>query len=125
VPLPRLTPTRVVLFLAALAVGYFVFTAVGDALLSQRLGRDEQRLQYEISDLERQQRELVAIRDYLQTDQYIEGVARRLLGLVRPGETLVVVSSSVTPTPAPVDAEPAAEAPTPAYRHWWENLYGP
>ena len=121
--LPRLTPTRVVLFLAALAVGYFVFTAVGDALLSQRLGRDEQRLQNEISDLQRQQQELVAIRDYLQTDGYIEGVARRLLGLVRPGETLVIVSSSVTP--APVDAEDAAQAPTPAYRHWWENLYGP
>jgi cell division protein FtsB len=125
VRLPRLTPARVVLFLAALAAGYFVFTAAGDAFLSQRLGRDEQRLQNEITDLQRQQQELVAIRDYLQTDGYIEGVARRLLGLVRPGETLVIVSSSVTPTPAPVDAEPAAEAPTPAYRHWWENLYGP
>ena len=117
--LPRLTLTRAVAILAALAVGYFVFVAVGDTLLSQRLNRDEARLQREISDLERDEQRLLAIQSYLATDEYIERVARRVLGLVRPGETLVIVSSSVQPTPAATPSESAEAVP------WWEAIYGP
>ena len=101
--LPRLSLTRVVIVLAAVAVGYFVFSAVSDALLSHRLSQDEQRLQREITELRDQQAELEAIRDYLRTDEYIERVARRLLGLVRPGETLYTIASSADPTPTPAE----------------------
>ncbi len=118
--LPRLSLTRVAILLAALVVGYFIFTAASEALLSQSLNRDEQRLQREIAELRYQQAQLQAIRDYLQTDEYIEGVARRVLGLVRPGETLVIVNSSVPPTPVPDEQSGKDE-----YRTWWENLYGP
>ena len=118
--LPKLSLTRAVAILAALAVGYFIFTAVGDALLSQRLNRDEQRLQQEIASLEQDQAQLQAIRDYLRTDEYVERVARRVLSLVRPGETLVIVSSNVQPTPA-ATPQPDAAAPD----SWWERLYGP
>ena len=117
--LPRLFLTRAALLLAALVVGYLVFTAVGDLPLSQRLNRDEQRLQQRIVELRRQQRQLEAIRGYLLTDEYAEGVARRVLGLVRPGETLVIVSSSA-PTPTPEGNRMEDES-----RPWWENLYGP
>ena len=115
--LPRLSLTRAIILLAILVVGYFIFAAIGDTLLSQRLNRVEQRLEREIAELQQQQTKLEAIRDYLRTDEYIEGVARRLLGLVRPGESLIIVSSSVTPTPSPA----GDESPRP----WWEELYGP
>jgi cell division protein FtsB len=118
--LPRLTLTRAVAILAALAVGYFLFAAVGDTLLSQRLNRDEASLQREIAGLERDEQRLLAIQSYLETDEYIERVARRVLGLVRPGETLVIVTSSVTPTPTP-----DAESGTNEVRPWWEDLSAP
>ncbi len=111
--------TRIVMLLAAVAIGYFIFAAAGDVILSQRLNRDEQRLQQEIVELERQEIALQAIRDYLQTDEYIEGVARRTLGLVRPGEALVIVSSSADATPTPDIQTHEAD------RLWWEKLYGP
>lgn len=117
--LPRLSLARIIVLLAALVVGYFAFSTIGDPLLSHRLNQEEQQLNREIFQLERQQAQLEAIRDYLRTDEYIEGVARRLLGLVRPGETLFIVSSSAEATPAPTpqpDDEP---------RPWWEQLYGP
>jgi len=117
--LPRLSLPRVVIVLAAVVVGYLLFSAAGDLLLAQRLNRDEERLQDELVDLERQHRELTAIREYLQTDEYIERVARETLGWVRPGETLVIVSSSVTPTPTP-----EKDAPDQA-RPWWEAIYQP
>ncbi len=116
--LPRLSLTQVAMIGAALVVGYLLFTAAGDALLSRRLDQEEQRFVRELEQLERQQAELEAIRDYLKTDEYIEGVARRVLGLVRPGETLIVVSSTapVTPTPGPLPGDTAPR--------WWEYLYG-
>ena len=107
------------MLLAAVAIGYFIFAAIGDVILSQRLNGDEQRLQQEIVELERQEIALQAIRDYLQTDEYIEGVARRTLGLVRPGESLVIVSSSADATPTPDSQTHEADLT------WWEKLYGP
>ena len=116
--LPRLSLTQLLILGAALVISYLAFTAAEEFLLSHRLNREEQSLQREISDLRRQQAELEAIRDYLRTDEYVEGVARRVLGLVRPGETLIVVSSSVPPTPT---QEQSLDGDTP---RWWEQLYG-
>ena len=104
--------------LAALAVGYFLFNAAEDTLLSHHLTQEEQQLHQQIDQLQREQAQLQALRDYLRTDEYVEGVARRL-GLVRPGETLVIVSSTAPPTPAPTPGGSISTAP------WWEQLYGP
>lgn len=118
--LPHLSLTRIVILLAVGVVGYLLFSAVGDTLLSLRLSNDQQRLERQISDLQQQHNRLQEIKDYLQTDAYIEGVARRVLGLVRPGETLVIVSSNATPAPA---ATPGADAQADT-QSWWERLYG-
>lgn len=118
--LPRLSPTRVACIVAAVVVGYFLLSAAQDTLLSHQLSQDEQNLRSDVAGLTRQRAELQAIRDYLQTDEYIEGVARRILGLVRPGETLFIVSSSVQPTPGPT---PHSDPPDRA-QPWWEKLYG-
>ena len=112
--------TQVVLGLALIAVGYFAFAAVGDTLLSQRVNRDEQELRREVAQLRQDQAQLEAIREFLWTDEYVEGVARRLLGLVRQGESLVIVSPSTTATPVS-HAEPGAGV----QRRWWERLYVP
>ena len=116
--LPQLSLTRVVIIAAALVVGYVLFSAGEEFLLSHRLDKEEQRARSEIAELQRQQTELEAIRDYLRTDEYVEGVARRILGLVRPGESLVIVSSTVPPTPTP-ELPLDDDAP-----RWWELLYG-
>ncbi len=117
--LSRLPLSKLLIALALLLAGYFTLAAVGDTIFSQRVDRDEQELQREVAELRADGARLEAVRDYLYTDEYIEGAARRLLGLVREGETLVIVSSSVTPTPA---ADDDADIP---YRTWWEQLYGP
>jgi len=118
--LPRLSPARVAILIAVVVVGYFVYAAVGDTILSQRINQDGRDLQQETAQLRADEARLTAIRDYLRTDEYIEGVARRLLGLVRPGETLYIVSSSTTPTPSP-DEKPDDDEGL----RWWEQLYGP
>jgi len=105
---------------AALVVGYLVFRTGGTGLLSYRLAGQEQQVQREIAELQRQHEELVALREYLRSDEYIESMARRVLGLVKPGETLAVVSG-------PDEAGP--EAPTEEVggldQPWWKALFGP
>ena len=117
---PRLTKARIAALVVFLVLGYLAFSAVGDVFTTQRLDAEETRLRREIAELRRQEGELQAIRDYLLTDAYLEGVARQTLDLVRPGETLVIIASSAEPTPTP---EAAA---TPEHeRRWWERLYDP
>lgn len=117
--LPRLSLPRMVIILAALVVGYLIFSTVGGSVLSERLSSEERQLQIELQELRQKETNLRAIREFVQTEEFVEGVARRVLGLVRPGERLVVVSSSVTPVPTP-DEEPGESS-----RSWWEELFGP
>ncbi len=109
---------RIILVVAAVVAGYLLFTTVATALKSHGLAQDETSVRREIANLDRQHDELVSVREYLSSDEYIESVARRVLGLVKPGETRVIVSSPET------DAGTPAAAPTPAAGAWWESLFG-
>jgi cell division protein FtsB len=110
--------TPLILGVAALAITYLGFTTARYVGRNIQVNRDEQRLEREIAQLDRDHDRLVAVRDYLMSDEYIIEIARRVLGLVRPGETLVVVSSSAPPTPIPT---PGVE-PTPP-GEWWKALF--
>jgi cell division protein FtsB len=109
-----------VVLATALVVGYLLFRAGGIGLQSYRLAGQEQQVRQEIADLQRQHEELVALREYLRSDEYIESVARRVLGLVKPGETLTIVSGSQGEEPG-VSAEESKRPNRP----WWEELFGP
>jgi cell division protein FtsB len=114
----RLPLTPLIVGAAALAITYLGFTTTRYVARNVQVDRDEQRLEREIAQLDRDHDRLVAVRDYLMSDEYIIEIARRVLGLVRPGETLVVVSSSAPPTPVPT---PGIQ-PTPP-GEWWKALF--
>lgn len=119
--LPHLPLTPLVIGAAVLAIVYLGFTTTRYVVHEYNLRADQAALKGDIAQLDRDQKQLIAVRDYLKSDEYIEDVARRVLGLVRPGETLVVVSSSApSPAAAPAPATVTAH-PTPA--EWWKNLF--
>ena len=107
---------RIILVAAAVVVSYLLFTTVATAIKSHGLAHDEAAAQQQIAELDTRYAELTSIREYLSSDEYIESVARSMLGLVKPGETRVMVSS-------PEAAPPSAKA-TPASGSWWESLFG-
>jgi cell division protein FtsB len=109
-----------VVLAAAFVVGYLLFRAGGIGLQSYQLAGEEQQVRQEIADLQRQHEELVALREYLRSDEYIESVARRILGLVKPGETLTIVSG-----PQGEQAGVPAEESNRPNRPWWEELFEP
>ena len=101
------------------AAGLLAFTTGRNMLRNYHLGQEEAQIRADLERLRYEHNQLSGIRDYLRSDAYIEDVARRTLGLVKPGETLVVVSGpagepAAVPTPAP-QATPGAA--------WWKRLF--
>jgi cell division protein FtsB len=89
-----------------------VFAGVTNSLHSQQIDSRKEALEQEIAQLEQDRAQLDALREYLQSDEYIEHTARTQLGLVRPGETGVIVVGP-TPTPEPIAAD----------RPWWKGFF--
>jgi len=107
---------RIILLVTSLVVAYFLVTATLGAARSYQLHQREGRLHGEIRELQVRYERLEALREYLNSDEYLEYVAREQLGLVREGETGIVVISTV-PTPAPAPGQESAGSEL-----WWDTL---
>jgi cell division protein FtsB len=116
---PHRPVATVVAVLALIALAYFGFTTAHHVIHNYQLRGEEQRLRDEIQQLDRDREQLTSVRDYLSSDEYIEYVARRTLGLVRPGETLVIVSGTTPIAAATPSAPDASATPQP----WWKALF--
>src|SRR4051794_23774750 len=88
-----LSPGRFLLAATLIVAGYLIYSAGGSVLHSYQLQGDEAELRGEIESLRVQQDQLQQVRDYLRTDEYVEFMARRVFGLVKPGEVLVIVDA--------------------------------
>ena len=119
--LPRLSLMPLLLAAAALTSGYFVVTTARNIYHNHQLAQEEASVRRDIAQLDRDHQQLVAVRNYLKSDEYIEYNARRVLGLVKPGETLVVVSSNA-PAPPATATPPLSPAQGGA---WWKDLFAP
>ena len=112
--LSKISAGRIVLAVTALVVAYFLVGGAFNAIRSQQLREQEGQLRAEVQDLQLRYRELQALERYLDSDEYIEAVAREQLGLVRRGEIgIVAIPAQPSPTPKPGAAEPEL---------WWDVL---
>lgn len=109
------TSARIVLLVALAAVAYFAFAAVSNGVQTHRLRQDEEQMSKEIGQLQEEYSSLVGLHEYVRSDEYVESVARQQLGLVRPGETPIVV--------LPTADEGKEEEAAPVGR-WWDVFLG-
>ena len=115
------------LLATAVVVVYLIFTVASNAIQSFQLGQDEGRLRDEVQGLQERYNRLTALRDYLNSDEYIEWVARRELGLVGPGETGIIVLSEPTSASSQgeVQGEQGWQAEQGQQQHLtWEDIIG-
>jgi len=111
--LPRISTGRVIFVLTAVIVVYFLAAGLFNAIHSHQLRQEQARLEVDIQVMEERYRRLEALREYLNSDEYIETVAREELGFVREGEAAFVVTSTV-PAPTPAPGESGAT--------WWDII---
>lgn len=110
---PHLSSSKIIFGVTALIVVYFLVTFAGSYFRAQQVDTQRTQLQQQIDDYSSQYQRLQALEQYLQSDDYIEQAAREQLGLVKPGETgIVVVPTQPSPTPAPGDTS----------GNWWETI---
>ena len=108
------------LAIAALLFVLFAYAGVQTAAQQHRLAEQRREVEREIATLQRQIAELEGLRDYLTSEEYVEAVARSRFGLVRPGETAVVVEDRTRPEAGL--GEGGATRREPGER-WWEALF--
>ena len=111
--MPKLTPTQIVFVIAAVAVVYFVVTGTMQFISSHRLAQEESRLEATIDDLQEQYHRLSQLREYLDSDEFVEAAARQQLGMRQVGEVNIVAVSSPL---ADDTSEPTSED------LWWHLL---
>lgn len=95
---------------------------------SQPLQDEYDQIQAEIDALEREQEDLIELRDFVRSDQYVEAWARDQGKMVRPNEVLVIPVPSgqviqATATPA-FSADIQTAPPTPeSWELWWALFF--
>ena len=90
------------------------------ATANYRIRNEELRLEQEIAAERAKHEALLAHREYVQTDEYVEHVAREELKLVRPGEIVIVpVPLNRKPLPTP-HTSPAPGKLLRRESHWQE-----
>ena len=107
-----LRPTLFLVVLTMIATTGAVWLALNSSVREARALADQvERLRREVADLEQRHAELLALREGLERDPLvIEREMRRTLGLVRPGEAVIV--DPIPPAPPP------PEAPVPSALDW-------
>lgn len=118
--------SRILLFLVVPLLLYFVLGTGSWALREYQQRQEETRLKQEI-ELERAKYDaLKAQKAYLQSDEYVEKVAREQLNLIKSGERAVVVLA-----PTPVGGVASEVSPKlkmaesrPNWQRWWDLFFG-
>lgn len=93
--------TQFMTIIALVVTVYFIVDFSDKVIASYRIHRVEARLSQEIEEGKAERQRLEERLKYVQTDEYVERVAREELKWGRPGETLVIVPSPQRLTPTP------------------------
>lgn len=106
---------------------YFMVTFGEQALRAQQLEAEVTQQRQAIAQIEEENEQLAAELEGLEStgyQAYVERIARRDLGLARPGDTVVLVRwQGESDLPAP-QAEPAPPNDDPNWRRWLDALFG-
>lgn len=117
----RIRPLYIVL---ALILIFFAFKFVEKTQQLRELNREASALQAQNQQILQQNRTLHQRIGYYRTDQYVEGQARSVLGLTKPGEIAVIPMLKYA---HPVfRSAPVVKyvAPEPTWQQWIHALFG-
>jgi cell division protein FtsL len=113
---------RLALVVLLVVLGFFVFSLAGLTLQSYRLAERTDAVREEIAGLQEENKRLQADVERLQTPSALEELARKELGLIKEGETSVVIDYG--PGERPSDVPTPTPTPRPNRQSWWETLFG-
>ncbi len=123
--------TQFVIVVAASLALFMLLGFTRRAARSYRVQQQKVRLQAEYAALQQEHSQLVQRYQEVQTDAYVEQVARRELRWSRPGEKVVVIiappkaGAIATSGESMSGSDPAAAPPDTPLNHWRELFFPP
>jgi cell division protein FtsL len=104
---------------------YFGITTINRALETYTIRQSSERVRAEIAVLMDRNAQLRRQRAYLESNEYIERIAREELDLVKPGETAIVIVTPREQQRAQQQGipEPPAPPPPPNWQRWLEFFF--
>src|SRR5712691_8013874 len=103
----------------------YALVATGQkALENYRLNQEADALRNDVVVLRADNMHLQKQIENARTDAAIETIAREQLGLIKPGDHPLVLVSPAAPPPAAVPTPVPSAPPPPAWRQWWDYLFG-
>ena len=126
-PLLKRMPLNQMIAAAAAAISVIFLLAFGGQIIEiYRLRSALAVADRGLDELRTEQAALEATLAYVQTDEYVEQIARAELNKVRPGDHRIVVITREAPpaTPVPTPAPPPAPDAPPYFSAWRDLLFG-
>ncbi len=122
----RLT-TEQLIAVSALTISVIFLLAFGGQILEiYRLRGALAIADSQVAQLRAEQAALEATRTYVQSDDYVEQIARSELNKIRPGDRRIIVVPQPAPVPA-ADLETGNASSTNGHANWnrwWDLLFG-
>ena len=120
--MPRVPLQFAIIVIAAFAL-YFVWDFSQRVVTSIRLTEYEQQLQIQVQQAQATQTALVEKKTQVQSDTYVEQVARGWRW-AKNGETIVVTQITPAPTPVPSAPQPTPTPDVPLWQQVLNFLFG-
>ena len=118
--------TQIVIIVVATMAISMIVDFGRKATANYRIRNEESRLEQEIAAERAKHEALLARREYVQTDEYVERVAREELKWVKPGEIVVVpipLNRKPLPTPETVPAPAKLSQGESHWQEWWTLFF--
>lgn len=94
-----------------------------DILRLLRAGDQIRLAETRIEELEREREELGELREYYQSEEFIEEEARNKLNMAREGETVVILPPNVRELVGRKGSEVSQQEQLPNWKKWWELFF--
>ena len=119
------TLNNLVLALALLIAASWIWGALGMMQRNYALQKEVDFKHRQLQLIELQTENLALQNRYFETDEYRELALRESLGLVRPGEKMLILKSTPSHTePTNLDGEPVTRQETSNFAQWINFLFG-
>ena len=120
--------TKVIIIVEFLLVGYLIYSLTKNVYNSYQIDKYIEAFEKENADIEEENRQKTDDYLYFTSEEYIDKIAKQNLGLVNPGEEVIILSPDVLSEGIVINEEELADyveySGMSNAEHWWSFFFG-
>ncbi len=120
--------TKVIIIVEFLLVGYLIYSLTKNVYNSYQIDKYIEAFEKENADIEEENRQKTDDYLYFTSEEYIDKIAKQNLGLVNPGEEVIILSPDVLSEGIVINEEELADyveySGMSNAEQWWSFFFG-